>query len=134
MLPLKLKVYLNEGERKIQNFNQEQWKEICIIFQKLVRNLKEEIPEISIENFCIDTIPYIVMDINFSEGYKINEEKSEYIAAYLCGDETENPVYFEGEEKPHFAESEIVLEENDRESLLERFNMMVNDLENSNNN
>ena len=134
MLPLKLKVYLIDGERKIQNFNQDQWKEICIIFQKLVRNLKEEIPEISIENFCIDTIPYIDMDVNFSDGYEVNEEKLEYVAAYLCGDETENPVYFEGEENPHFAGSEIILEENNSESLLERFNMMVIDLEKSNNN
>ena len=133
MLPLKLKVYINDGERKIENFNKEQWNEICIIFEKLVRNLKEEIPEINIKNFCIDTIPYVVMDVNFSEGYELNEEKLEYVAAYLCGDETENPVYFEGEETPHFAGSEIVLEENNTESLLERFNMMVKDLEISNN-
>ena len=38
MFPLKLKVYIVEDGRRIENFNEEQWKETCIIFQKLVRN------------------------------------------------------------------------------------------------
>ena len=41
---------------KIENFNKEQWEETCIIFQKLIRNLKEEVPEVTVENYC-QTLP-----------------------------------------------------------------------------
>lgn len=124
MLPLKLKVYVMDGDRKIQNFNEEQWSEVCIIFQKLVRNLKEEINNLDITNFNKDEIPYITMDINFTTDEDLTEEKMEYIASYLSGEETENPVYFNGEDPAVYAQSSIVLED-ENESLLDRFNKMV---------
>ena len=133
MLPLRLKVYLMEGDRKIENFSEEQWDEICVIYLKLVRNLRQEIPEMEVDNFCNETIPYISMEINFPESYELTEEKLEHIAQYLCGDETENPVYFREEEEPHFTGSDIILKKEDTASLLERFNKMVIDLEDSNN-
>ena len=134
MLPLKLKVFLIEEERKIENFNEEQWCEICIIFQKLVRNLKEEMTKIKIENFCADSIPFVTMEISFEDDddEDVDEDRLQYIASYLSGEETENPVYFNNEGEPLYAKSTIVLEENKSESLMDRFNSMVDDLRNAN--
>jgi hypothetical protein len=124
MLPLKLKVYAMEGDRKIENFNEEQWKEVCIIFQKLVRNIKEEIKSLEIDNFCTDEICHITMDLSFKDEEEITEEKMSYIGRYLSGEETDNPVYFNEEDPPVNAESIIILED-ESESLLDRFNKMV---------
>ena len=125
MFPLKLKVYIMEGDRTIQNFNTEQWRETCIIFQKLVRNLKAEMPEIEVKNYCEDAIPYVTMDLHFPED--LSEDKVTYAISYLSGNETDNPVYFEGEEEPCMADSEIVFDEpqETEESLLDRFNKMA---------
>ena len=124
MLPLKLKVYAMDGDRKIENFNEEQWKEVCIIFQKLVRNIKEEIKSLEIDNFCTDEICHITMDLYFKDEEEITEETMSYIGRYLSGEETENPVYFNQEDPPVNAESIIILED-ESESLLDRFNKMV---------
>jgi len=122
MFPLKLKVYIMEGDRRIENFNKDQWTETCIIFQKLVRNLKQEMPEVEVKDYCEDSIPYVTMNLVFKEDFP--EEKVTYAISYLSGNETDNPVYFEGEEDPCMADSEIIFEEKE-ESLLERFNKMA---------
>lgn len=123
MFPLKLKVHIMEGDRKIENFNKTQWSETCIIFQKLVRNLKEELPEVSVKNYSEKDIPYVTMDLEF--GDDLPEEKVTFAISYLSGNETDNPVYFEGEEEPCMADSEIIFPEEEEESLLERFNKMA---------
>ena len=51
MLPLKLKVYMIDDDRRIENFTKDQWDTICIIFEKLVRNIKGELDYVEIENF-----------------------------------------------------------------------------------
>ena len=68
MFPLKLKVYIMEGDRRIENFNKDQW---------TLRDIYD----------------------------------------MLKG-------YFEGEEDPCMADSEIIFEDKE-ESLLERFNKMA---------
>jgi len=123
MFSLKLKVYIMEGDRRIENFNEDQWKETCIIFQKLVRNLKEEVPEITVKNYCETDLPHVTMDLDFDDD--LPEEKVTYAISYLSGNETDNPVYFEGDEEPSMADSEIIFEDNEEESLLERFNKMA---------
>ena len=57
------------------------------------------------------------------------EDKVTYAISYLSGNETDNPVYFEGEEEPCMADSEIIFEEprESEESLLDRFNKMAVD-------
>ncbi len=127
MFPLKLKVYIMEGDRTIQNFNKEQWTETCIIFQKLVRNLKNELPDVEVKNYCEDKIPYITMELLFPEEF--SEDKITYAISYLSGNETDNPVYFDGEDDPCMADSEIIFEEEqeNEESILERFNKMAVD-------
>ena len=124
MFPLKLKVYIMEGDRKIENFNKTQWSETCIIFQKLVRNLKQEIPEVEIEDYCEDDIPYVTMKLVFQDDFP--EEKITYAISYLSGNETDNPVYFDEEEEPCMADSDIIFEEK-QESILDRFNKMAVD-------
>ena len=123
MFSLKLKVYITDGDRKIENFNKNQWEETCIIFEKLVRNLREELPEVVISNYSEESIPYVTMDLEYNED--ISEDKMNYALSYLSGNETDNPVYFEGEEEPCMADSEIIFDEEKEESLLERFNRMA---------
>lgn len=112
-----------DGDRKIENFNKKQWEETCIIFQKLVRNLREELPEVVISNYSEESIPYVTMDLEYNED--ISEDKMNYALSYLSGNETDNPVYFDEEEEPCMADSEIIFEEEKEESLLERFNKMA---------
>ena len=135
METLKLKVYMIDGERKIENFSPKQWDEVCIIFEKLVRNLKEEKPEIKISDFNKINKPYITMKVGYEEIFnpdKMDEDEDEgYIARYLSGEETENPVYFDEDEEPHYVGSTIILEEKeekDTTSLLERFNKLAVDV------
>lgn len=123
MLPLKLKVYLFENDRKIEKFSDDQWNELTIIFEKLVRNLKEEDKNIKIENFNKTNVPYITMDIEVDED-DVSEVRLEEIASYLAGDETENPVYLE--DKVYYAQSDIILD-NEEESFLDRFNKLAID-------
>ena len=40
MIPLKLRVYLLDGDKKLEKITKEQWGETSIIYEKLVRNLK----------------------------------------------------------------------------------------------
>lgn len=122
MLPLKLKVYIEEDERKIVNFNEDQWEEVCIIYEKLVRNLKEEMKDIKIENFDKSKSPYITMEIDIDEN--IDEEKLVYIASYLSGNETENPVYFTDEDC-YLTGSNIVIE---KTNILDRYNQILSDI------
>lgn len=123
MFPLKLKVYIMEGERKIENFNNEQWQETCIIFQKLIRNLKEEVPEVTVQNYCQTLVPYVTMELVFDDS--VPEERVSYAMSYLAGYETDNPVYFDEDEEPCMANSDVIFEEDKNESLLERFNKMA---------
>ena len=124
MYTLKLKVHAFDGDRKIENFSQEQWDEVCIIFQKLVRNLKQEIPELSVDDFTTDRICHVSMEVDFPDD--MDDEKVMYIFNYLSGEETENPVYFDGSDEPVMAYSEIMFDDPDSgESLLERFNRMA---------
>ena len=60
------------------------------------------------------------MDIDLEED--LEEDKLIYIANYLSGNETENPVYLD--DKEFFTGSEIVLEEN----VLDRFNKIFSDI------
>ena len=136
METLKLKVYMIDGERKIENFSPAQWEEVCIIFEKLVRNLKEEKPEIKITDFDKTKKPYITMQVGYEEissSDKMDEDEDEdYIGRYLCGEETENPVYFGDDEEAHYVGSTIILEEEkeekDNSSLLDRFNKLALDV------
>lgn len=129
MLSLKLKIYIVDGDRKIENFNKTQWDETCIIFQKLIRNLKEEVPEVTVTNYSEENIPYVTMDLAYDDN--ISEDKMTYAMSYLSGNETDNPVYFDGEEEPCMADSEIIFEDDKEESLLERFNKMAVESENN---
>jgi hypothetical protein len=120
MIPLKLRVYLLDGDKKLEKITKEQWGETSIIYEKLVRNLKNEFKNIKIINFDKSKSPYISMDIDLEED--LEEDKFIYIANYLSGNETENPVYFD--DKEFFTESEIILEE----SVLDRFNKIFSDV------
>lgn len=126
MLPLKLKVFMLDDGRKIEKFTPEQWDQICIIFEKLVRNLKEEMEYIEIEDFDKSQSPYITMEVNYPDDIEIEDEKVDYIARYLSGEETENPVYFTDEDFNEVG-STIILEE---EKTLDRFNKMASLLQN----
>ena len=64
------------------------------------------------------------MDLVFKDD--LPEEKITYAISYLSGNETDNPVYFDGEEEPCMADSEIIFDKDEKdESLLERFNKMA---------
>ena len=45
------------------------------------------------------------------------EDKGTYAISYLSGNETDNPVYFEGEEEPCMADSEIIFDEEEETNL-----------------
>ena len=121
MLPLKLKVYMIDDDRRIENFTKEQWDTICIIFEKLVRNIKQELDYLEIENFNKEKMPYITMEVNYPDDLEIEEDKVDYIARYLAGEETDNPVYFTDDDVNEVG-STIILEE---EKTLDRFNKMA---------
>jgi hypothetical protein len=125
MYTLKLKVHAMDGDRRIENFSKEQWEEICIIFHKLVRNIKEEIEEVVIADLTTDNICYISMEVDFPDEMK--DEKVLYIFDYLQGEYTENPVYFNETDEPVYAGAEIIFENDpdSGESLLDRFNRMA---------
>jgi len=129
MSTLKLKIYMNEEDRKVENFSQEQWDEICIIFEKLVRNIKLELDNIEVEDFDKSQIPYVTMRVDEKEGTEITDDDLIYAIEYLSGEHTENPVYLP--DGMHLVNSEIVIEEDkdtsDRD-LLDRFNQLVVDI------
>ena len=125
MYTLKLKVHVMDGERKIENFNQEQWDEVCVIFQKLVRNIREEVPEVTIDDLTMDRICHVTMELDFPDD--MDDETGIYVINYLSGEETENPVYFNETDDPVYAGAEIIFDDDpdSGESLLERFNRMA---------
>ena len=129
MTTLKLKVYMEEDDRRIENFSQDQWNEMCIIFQKLVRNIKEEFDNLVIEDYDESQIPYITMKVDVKEDTEFSDDDLVYVFDYLSGKNTENPVYLPDGE--HLINSEIVQEE-DRDAshkdLLERFNQLAMDV------
>ena len=77
-------------------------------------------------DFDNSKIPFVSYDVEFPENF--TEEEVIYCISYLQGDETENPVYFNDEDDPVYAQSEIVFDDEDVNiSLLERFNKMAVD-------
>ena len=126
MTDLKLKVKMYDGDRVIQNFNQEQWDETCIIFQKLVRNIKEEIPDLVITDYCQDSIPYVTMKVDVKDDSEISDEQLVYVFDYLSGAHTDNPVFLHDGE--YHVDSVIILEKESEEDFLTRFNQLVSDL------
>ena len=63
------------------------------------------------------------MDVNSTK--ELREEDLTYIADYLSGNETENPVYI-GEEE-FFTESSIILTD-EEENFIDRFNKIMLDI------
>ena len=129
MTTLKLKVYMEEDDRRIENFSQDQWDEMCIIFQKLVRNIKQEFDNLVIEEYDQSQIPYVTMKVDMKEDTEISDDDLIYIFDYLSGKNTENPVYLPDGE--HLINSEIVQEENhgaSHKNLLDRFNQLALDI------
>ena len=128
MTTLKLKVYMEEEDRRVENFNQEQWNETCIIFQKLVRNIKEEFDNLVIDDYDQSQIPFITMTVDVKEDTEISDDDLVYVFDYLSGKNTENPVYLPDGE--HLVNSEIVQEEDkdsSHQNVLERFNQLALD-------
>lgn len=123
MTTLKLKVFLLKNGNKCSLFSKEEWEETTIIYEKLVRNLKEEMKSLEITNFDQTKPPFITMDVNSAK--ELSEEDLTYIADYLSGNETENPVYI-GEEE-FFTESSIILTD-EEENFIDRFNKIVLDI------
>ncbi len=129
MTTLKLKVYMEEDDRRIENFSQDQWDEMCIIFQKLVRNIKQEFDNLVIDDYDESQIPYVTMKVDMKEGTEISDDDLIYIFDYLSGKNTENPVYLPDGE--HLINSEIVQEEDhgaSHKNLLDRFNQLALDI------
>ena len=126
MINLKLKVYIIEGDDKNYSFTPELWDETTIIYEKLVRNLKEEFDTIVIKNFDKTNAPFITMDIDPESIDELEEDEITYVADYLCGNETENPVYLNENECKHTC-SEIVFDEKNK-TFLESFNNLAIDV------
>lgn len=129
MSTLKLKVYMIEEDRHVENFSQEQWDEICIIFEKLVRNIKLDLDNIIIEDFDKSQIPYVTMKLDIKNDTEISDDDLLYTIEYLSGEHTENPVYLP--DGMHLVNSKIINEEDKDSSdkdLLDRFNQLVIDI------
>ena len=123
MTTLKLKVFLLKNGTKCSVFSKEEWEETTIIYEKLVRNLKEEMKSLEITNFDKSKPPFITMEVNSTKDLK--DEDLTYIADYLSGNETENPVYIDEEE--FSTESSIILSDRE-ENFIDRFNKIVLDI------
>lgn len=121
MTTLKLKVNMITDKLKMEDATDEDWDEICIIFEKLVRNIKQEYPDLIITRFDKSEKPYISMKVNITEDSKISDDDLVYIFDYLSGEHTDNPVYLQDVE--HLVNSEIVIVEN--ETFLDRFNKIA---------
>ena len=127
MTTLCLKVHMHDEGRKIQNFSQDQWDEVCIIFEKLVRNIKIEYPDLIIDEFDKSEIPYVTMRVDMKEGSEISDDQLTYVFDYLSGEHTDNPVYLP--DGIHLVNSEIIVENEDEGlSLLDKLNLMVKDV------
>ena len=121
MTTLKLKVNMITDKLKMEDATDEDWNEICIIFEKLVRNIKQEYPDLIITRFDKSEKPYVSMKVNIMEDSKISDDDLVYIFDYLSGEHTDNPVYLQDVE--HLVNSEIVIVEN--ETFLDRFNKIA---------
>ena len=121
MTTLKLKVNMITDKLKMEDVTDEDWDEICIIFEKLVRNIKQEHPDLIITRFDKSEKPYVSMKVNITEDSKISDDDLVYIFDYLSGEHTDNPVYLQDVE--HLVNSEIVIVEN--ETFLDRFNKIA---------
>ena len=127
MTTLCLKVHMNDEGRRIQNFSQDQWDEVCIIFEKLVRNIKIEYPDLVIDEFDKSNIPYIAMRVDVKEDTEMTDDQLTYVFDYLSGEHTDNPVHLP--DGIHLVNSEIVVEnEEEGMSLLDKLNLMVQDV------
>lgn len=121
MTTLKLKVNMITDKLKMEDATDEDWDEICIIFEKLVRNIKQEYPDLIITRFDKSEKPYVSMKVNINEDSKISDDNLVYIFDYLSGEHTDNPVYLQDVE--HLVNSEIIVVEN--ETFLDRFNKIA---------
>ena len=124
MTTLKLKVNMITDKLKMEDATDEDWNEICIIFEKLVRNIKQEYPDLIITRFDKSEKPYVSMKVNIMEDSKISDDDLVYIFDYLSGEHTDNPVYLQDVE--HLVNSEIMLVEN--ETFLDRFNKIAENI------
>ena len=124
MTTLKLKVNMITDKLKMEDATEDDWNEICIIFEKLVRNIKQEYPDLIITKFDKTEKPYVSMKVNISEDSKILDDDLIYIFDYLSGEHTDNPVYLQDVE--HLVNSEIMLVEN--ETFLDRFNKIAENI------
>lgn len=124
MTTLKLKVNMITDKLKMEEATEDDWNEICIIFEKLVRNIKQEYPDLIITKFDKTEKPYVSMKVNISEDSKISDDDLIYIFDYLSGEHTDNPVYLQDVE--HLVNSEIILVEN--ETFLDRFNKIAENI------
>ena len=66
MTTLKLKVNMITDKLKMEDVTDEDWDEICIIFEKLVRNIKQEHPDLIITRFDKSEKPYVSMKVNIT--------------------------------------------------------------------
>lgn len=124
MTTLKLKVNMITDKLKMEDATEDNWNEICIIFEKLIRNIKQEYPDLIITKFDKTEKPYVSMKVDISEDSKISDDDLIYIFDYLSGEHTDNPVYLQDVE--HLVNSEIMLVEN--ETFLDRFNKIAENI------
>ena len=126
-MDLKLNVKVLEEDKDIMNMSEDDWSTCCIIFEKLVRNIKQEDDNVIIEDFDVSEKPFVKMTLDYKVD-NIDDDQMVYIIDYLSGIYTENPVYLK-DDMCH-VEATVEVEESDTTStLLDRFNKMVLDLE-----
>lgn len=122
---LKIKPY---GENKYGNlmsdFDEDEWDLITDLFERLIRNFKQTFTDIDFKNI-INHGRMLSIIFGKKNEYLTENELEEYIET-LCGYNLENIIYFDEEE--YYIRGEIIIDESNDLTPLEKFNMITRDI------
>jgi hypothetical protein len=125
MTSLTLKVKIKGENIDLKNRSDEDWDEMCIIFQKLIRNIKQEFPSLCITDFDKSQKSIVSMKVGLEDDSELTDDNLIYVFDYLTGHYTDNVVYIG--DKKILLEAEVINQE--QESFLDRFNGLTKTLE-----
>ena len=123
---IKIKPYAeNEKGHVIKDFNEEEWDLIIELYERLIRNFKENYNDIKFKDLSHDK-KFITMI--FTKKKKLTEEDLGNYIEILGGYNIENTVFFE--EENYSIKAEIICDENKKKNklnFLDKFNKLTED-------
>jgi len=90
---LKIKPYgENNRGQNIDDFDQDEWDKVVVLYERLIRNFQEIYTETFFETL---TSKDNIITINFSREIPLTEEENEEYMETLCGSNMENVIIFD---------------------------------------